>query len=187
MKRKSDAIIQLYTRASEENQQSSQKYSSALPLKPIWPNVRQRNNPRCHVTIHSLQFNQTPLSWNQESTKLLTNQIWITTYQNWEVREGPVGQWASSSPMLWKKSPVRLFPLMTGILDGASQPIRPNPMTLKSVRSQFLSKLVSWKDNHQVRGRKTKWFYKNWRTSLDVILTKWTFHLKPLCGLKDSL
>lgn len=74
------------------------------------------NSPTCHVIIHS---------------------------QKSEVRAGPVGQWASSFPMLPKKRPVRLLPLMTGMLEGASQPIKPNPITLKSLRSQFLSKQVN--------------------------------------------
>jgi hypothetical protein len=56
------------------------------------------NRPRCHVTSHS---------------------------QNWEVTGGGVGKWASSSPMLEKKSPVRLLPLMAGTLDGPIQPMSP--------------------------------------------------------------
>lgn len=45
--------------------------------------------------------------------------------------------------MLEKKSPVKLLPLITGMLDGASHPINPNPITLKSLRSQSLSKHVN--------------------------------------------
>lgn len=43
--------------------------------------------------------------------------------------------------MLSKKSPVRLLPLIAGMLEGASHPMRPNPITFRSVRSQSLSKL----------------------------------------------
>lgn len=43
--------------------------------------------------------------------------------------------------MLEKKRPVRLLPLMAGMLDGANHPISPNPITFRSVRSQSLSKL----------------------------------------------
>lgn len=32
---------------------------------------------------------------------------------------------------------------MAGMLDGAIHPIRPNPITLKSLRSQFLSKQLN--------------------------------------------
>lgn len=78
-------------------------------MKPIWPKVSTMNRPRCHVTIHS---------------------------QNWEVTGGGVGKWASSSPMLEKKRPVRLLPLMTGTLDGPIHPMRPKPITLRSLRSQ---------------------------------------------------
>ena len=46
--------------------------------------------------------------------------------------------------MLEKKRPERLFPLMAGTLDGASHPINPNPITFKSVLSQFLSKHVNF-------------------------------------------
>lgn len=67
------------------------------------------NRPKCHVTNHS---------------------------QNWEVSAGGEGKWASSSPMLEKKSPVRLLPLMSGMLDGASHPMSPNPITFRSLRSQ---------------------------------------------------
>ena len=44
--------------------------------------------------------------------------------------------------MLPKKSPVKLSPLIAGMLDGASHPINPNPITFKSLRSQSLSKHV---------------------------------------------
>lgn len=44
--------------------------------------------------------------------------------------------------MLPKKSPVKLSPLIAGMLDGASHPINPNPITFKSLRSQSLSKLT---------------------------------------------
>ena len=64
------------------------------------------------------------------------------TNQNSEVRAGGVGKWASSAPMLSKKSPVRLLPLIAGMLEGAIQPINPNPITLKSVLSQSLWKLL---------------------------------------------
>lgn len=64
------------------------------------------------------------------------------TYQNWEVSAGGVGKWASSAPMLSKKRPVKLLPLIAGMLDGANHPINPNPITLKSLRSQSLSKLI---------------------------------------------
>jgi hypothetical protein len=57
-------------------------------------------------------------------------------YQNWEVRAGGVGKWASSSPMLEKKRPVRLLPLITGTLEGAIHPMSPNPITFRSRRSQ---------------------------------------------------
>lgn len=63
------------------------------------------------------------------------------TNQNCEVRAGGVGKWASSVPILSKKSPVRLLPSIAGMLDGANQPINPNPITLKSLRSQSLWKL----------------------------------------------
>jgi hypothetical protein len=43
--------------------------------------------------------------------------------------------------MLSKKSPVKLLPSIAGMLDGANHPINPNPITFRSVRSQFLSKL----------------------------------------------
>jgi hypothetical protein len=43
--------------------------------------------------------------------------------------------------MLSKKRPVRLFPFIAGMLDGASHPISPNPTTFKSLLNQFLSKL----------------------------------------------
>ena len=52
------------------------------------------------------------------------------TNQKDEVRAGGVGKWASSAPMLSKKRPVRLLPLIAGTLECASQPINPNPMTL---------------------------------------------------------
>ena len=65
------------------------------------------------------------------------------TNQNCELRGGGVGKWASSAPMLSKKRPVRLLPLIAGTLDGASHPINPNPITLKSLRSQSLSKLLN--------------------------------------------
>lgn len=70
-------------------------------------------------------------------------EIWAVrwTDQKEEYRDGPVGKWESSSEMLWKKSPVKLLPLITGTLDGAIHPINPNPITFRSVRSQFLSKL----------------------------------------------
>lgn len=42
---------------------------------------------------------------------------------------GPVGKWASSSLMLLKKSPVKLSPFMAGMLEGASHPMRPKPIT----------------------------------------------------------
>ena len=45
--------------------------------------------------------------------------------------------------MLSKKRPVKLFPSMAGMLDGAIHPISPNPITLKSLRSQSLSKQVN--------------------------------------------
>lgn len=64
------------------------------------------------------------------------------TYQNWEVRAGGVGKWASSAPMLSKKRPVKLLPSIAGMLDGANHPINPNPITLKSLRSQSLWKLL---------------------------------------------
>ena len=44
--------------------------------------------------------------------------------------------------MLSKKSPVKLLPSITGMLDGANHPINPNPITLKSFLSQSLSKHV---------------------------------------------
>ena len=72
----------------------------------------------------------------------------LYAYQNGEVRGGPVGKWASSVPILSKKSPVKLFPLITGMLEGAIQPINPNPITLKSVLSQSLSKLQSVSIRH---------------------------------------
>lgn len=52
-----------------------------------------------------------------------------------------MGKWESSDPMLWKNSPVKLLPLIAGMLEGASHPIKPNPITLKSFLSQSLSKL----------------------------------------------
>lgn len=64
-------------------------------------------------------------------------------YQNWEVRAGGEGKCASSAPMLSKNSPVKLFPLITGMLDGAIHPISANPITFRSLRSQSLSKLHS--------------------------------------------
>src|SRR5574339_473755 len=45
--------------------------------------------------------------------------------------------------MLSKKSPVKLFPSITGMLDGAIHPISPNPITFRSLRSQSLSKQVN--------------------------------------------
>jgi hypothetical protein len=45
--------------------------------------------------------------------------------------------------MLSKKRPVRLFPFIAGMLDGASHPISPNPTTFKSLLNQFLSKQVT--------------------------------------------
>lgn len=44
--------------------------------------------------------------------------------------------------MLEKNSPVKLSPLINGMLDGASQPIKPNPITLRSFLSQSLGKLL---------------------------------------------
>jgi hypothetical protein len=64
------------------------------------------------------------------------------THQNWEVTGGGVGKWASSWPMLEKKSPVRLLPLMAGTLDGPIQPMSPKPMTLRSLRSQSRGNLA---------------------------------------------
>jgi hypothetical protein len=64
------------------------------------------------------------------------------THQNWEVTAGGVGKWASSWPMLEKKSPVRLLPLMAGTLDGPIQPMSPKPMTLRSLRSQSRGNLA---------------------------------------------
>lgn len=46
--------------------------------------------------------------------------------------------------MLSKNRPVKLFPFMAGMLDGASHPINPKPITFKSVRSQSLSKHVNF-------------------------------------------
>ena len=46
--------------------------------------------------------------------------------------------------MLWQKSPVKLSPLIAGMLDGASHPISPNPITFRSVLSQSLSKHVNF-------------------------------------------
>lgn len=63
------------------------------------------------------------------------------------MRAGPVGKWDSSVPMLEKKSPVKLLPLMAGMLDGAIHPIKPKPITLKSVLSQSLSKLHNQEDD----------------------------------------
>ncbi len=71
-------------------------------------------------------------------------------YQNGEVTEGPVGKWASSGPMLARNRPVKLLPLMTGMLEGASQPMRPNPTTERSLRNQSLLKLFT-----QTSGEKT--------------------------------
>lgn len=85
-------------------------------MNPICPKVRQRKRPKCHVTNHN---------------------------QNCEVTAGGVGKWASSVPMLSKKRPVRLFPFIAGMLDGASHPISPNPTTFKSLLNQFLSKLLT--------------------------------------------
>ena len=45
--------------------------------------------------------------------------------------------------MLSKKRPVKLFPSIAGMLDGANHPIRPNPITFRSLRSQSLSKQVN--------------------------------------------
>ena len=45
--------------------------------------------------------------------------------------------------MLSKKRPVRLFPLIAGTLEGANHPIRPNPITFKSLLSQSLWKHVA--------------------------------------------
>ena len=64
-------------------------------------------------------------------------ELWISlAHQNWEVTGGGVGKWASSCPMLEKKSPVRLLPLMTGTLEGPIHPMSPKPITLRSLRSQ---------------------------------------------------
>jgi len=84
-------------------------------LKPIWPNVNTMNRPTCQVTNHS---------------------------QNGEVRAGPVGKCASSGPMLPRNNPVKLFPLMSGKLEGASHPMSPNPITEKSLLNQSLLKHV---------------------------------------------
>ena len=46
--------------------------------------------------------------------------------------------------MLSKNSPVKLFPLITGMLDGAIHPMSPNPITFRSLRSQSLSKQVNF-------------------------------------------
>lgn len=83
-------------------------------------------------------FTYMPTNWLKREQKTI---LACKSYQNSEVRAGPVGQWASSAPMLWKKRPVKLLPLMAGMLEGASQPIKPNPITFKSVLSQSLSKL----------------------------------------------
>ena len=45
--------------------------------------------------------------------------------------------------MLSKKRPVRLFPFIAGILEGANHPISPNPTTFKSLLNQLLSKKVN--------------------------------------------
>jgi hypothetical protein len=44
--------------------------------------------------------------------------------------------------MLSKKRPLKLLPPIAGMLDGASHPINPNPITFRSLRSQSLSKLT---------------------------------------------
>ena len=64
-----------------------------------------------------------------------------STHQNGESTAGPVGQCASSGPMLLKNRDVRLCPLIAGMLDGASQPINPNPITDRSLRNQSRAKL----------------------------------------------
>uniref|UniRef100_A0A1J3IGK1 Uncharacterized protein n=2 Tax=Noccaea caerulescens TaxID=107243 RepID=A0A1J3IGK1_NOCCA len=45
--------------------------------------------------------------------------------------------------MLSKKRPVRLFPFIAGMLDGANHPTSPNPTTFRSLLNQFLSKQVN--------------------------------------------
>ena len=46
-------------------------------------------------------------------------------------------------PILSKKRPLKLLPLIAGMLEGASHPIKPNPITFKSLLSQSLSKHVN--------------------------------------------
>lgn len=63
------------------------------------------------------------------------------TDQNGESSAGGEGKWESSWPMLEKKSPVRLLPLIAGTLDGAIHPISPNPITFRSLLSQSCGNL----------------------------------------------
>jgi hypothetical protein len=49
--------------------------------------------------------------------------------------------------MLEKKSPVRLLPLINGMLDGASHPMSPNPITFRSLRSQSRGNLIGDDDD----------------------------------------
>ena len=116
------------------------------------------NRPRCHVTSHSLQRVRVRLcqlqlvnfvnaccrytrgQWPTSKRITVRASEWCESrsisHQNWEVTGGGVGKWASSWPMLEKKSPVRLLPLMTGTLEGPIHPMSPKPITLRSLRSQ---------------------------------------------------
>ncbi len=114
----------------------------------------------CKGSMQS-EHNQNTLHWQWATVRLLQGGHWLTVgqafktlvrlyYQNGEVTEGPVGKWASSGPMLARNRPVKLLPLMTGMLEGASQPMRPNPTTERSFRNQSLLKLFT-----QTSGEKT--------------------------------